>query len=272
MESRVQVLSSRERLVSILNGVVLYMLAFLLVHLSVLSITQLLSESLGIEAKILYNRVIFLTEYNYQIWTIDTIVAMFFSGSFLAIIIAGIFSRLNTVNRFDRGWTKMFYLYVFFHGINFTFGSFAAGAFSKQVLWYAMAWLRISDIIMYLIGILGLVILYFLGQTKIMSVYEASIFPNPNSSFNRQEWLLNSLLKPWFFGGILVALIFSPDLLLYILFLLIFPIIMFIPSFVRSKYVSEALEIPIQQENKILWIPLIILILSFSAVRLLLVA
>ncbi len=271
MSDETPVLSRRARRISILNATVLYVLSFMMVHMVVLSITWFLSTSLGIEARILYNRVVFLTEYDYQIWTIDAIVAMFFAGPFIAIILAGFFSRLNTVNRFDQGWSRMFYLYVFFHGVNFSFGALMAGALSQEVLWYAFAWLRVPQIMMYFIGVGGLVAMFYLGQSKIMSIYEASIFHRPNDSFNRQEWLLNALLKAWLFGGIIIALVFIPGVQRYLIYLLIFPIVMFAPAFVRSRFIPEAVVIETQTHERILWFPLILLILSLTLIRVFLV-
>jgi hypothetical protein len=265
------IVTPSERKTSLFNAVVLYMLAFLLTHMLYLFITWLTASFFGIESVFRYFKIEYNTLSSSTLWSVDSLVIMFLSGPFIVTILAGLFSRLHLVSRGDAGMEKLFYLYVFFHGTNYALGSFVAGSITRQETWFALAWLNIPQALMYLIGLIFLVVMIYIGSTKALFIYEASVYPKPNQTINRQYWLLNTLFYPWLISAVFFILLFMPDIQWFTIIILVTPMLFFIPIFTRSALMKDIFENPAEKSVKPYWLIFFLLIFLSAGFRLLFV-
>lgn len=211
------------------------------------------ASSFGIESVFTIHKVVFNTLHSSGLWSVDSLVIMFFSGPFITTVIAGIFSRLHAISRADGGLTKLFYLYMFILGINFSLGSFVAGAIAREETWFAMAWLDIPQVMMYVGGLIFLIVMIYIGSTKSLFFYEASVYENPNFPVNRQYWLLNVLFYPWLISNAFMLILLMPEITWFTVIITITPILFFIPVFVKSSLMKDIFEIPAKYSFKYYW-------------------
>lgn len=247
------IVSPQERRISLFNATILYLIAFFTYHVVYNLMIWLTASSFGIESVFTIHKVVYNTLHSSGLWSVDSLVIMFFSGPFITTVIAGVFSRLHTVSRADGGLTKLFYLYMFIIGINFSLGSFVSGALTREETWFALAWLEIPQIMMYIIGLIFLIVMIYIGSTKALFFYESSVYQNPNSPLNRQYWLLNVLLYPWLISIAFIVLLLLPDITWFTVVLLITPILFFIPIFVKSSLMKDIFEVPGKYHFRYYW-------------------
>lgn len=269
MAEPVVVASSSIRKTSLFNSVVLYALAFLITHCIYLFTTWLTAAFFDLESVFRYFKIDYNTLSSSSLWSVDSLVIMFLSGPFVLTTVAGIFSRLHMVNRGDSGMGKMFFLYMFFHGMNYALGAFVAGSITRQETWYALAWLSIPQVLMYVMALIFLIVMIYIGSTKALFVYEASVYEKPNQKVNRQYWLLNTLFYPWLISAIFFILLFIPDIQWFTLIILLTPMLFFIPIFTRSALMREIFENPLDKPLKPYWFLFFILITVAILLRIL---
>lgn len=263
MSEPVIIVPSQIRKTSLFNAVVLYMLAFLITHSIYLFTTWLTSNFFDIESVFRYYKIEYNTLSSSTLWNVDSLVIMFLSGPFVLTTMAGVFSRLHLVSRGDAGMDKLFFLYMFFHGMNYALGAFVAGSLTRQETWFALAWLYIPQILMYLIALIFMIIMIYIGSTKSLFMYEASVYPKPNQKVNRQYWLLNTLFYPWIISAVFFLLLFLPEIQWFTIIILFTPILFFIPIFTRSSLMREIFENPTEKPLKPFWL-LFFALITFS--------
>jgi len=162
---------------------------------------------------------------------------------------------------------KLFYLYMFILGMNYSLGAFVAAPITSQETWFAMAWLEIPQIAMYFIGLIFLIVMMYIGSTKALFFYEASIYHQPNNKINRQYWLLNTLFWPWLINIVFMVALLLPEIKWFTIIILITPILFFIPVFARSPLMKEIFENPLPYSPKLYWKIGIVLIISALVIR-----
>lgn len=269
MSEPIVVVPSSTRKTSLFNAVVLFMMAFLITHFIYLFTTWLTAAFFELESVFRYFKIEYNTLSSSSLWSVDSLVIMFLSGPFVLTTVAGIFSRLHMVSRGDSGMAKLFYLYMFFHGMNYALGAFVAGSITRQETWFALAWLYIPQFLMYVIALIFLIVMIYIGSTKALFMYEASVYPKPNQKVNRQYWLLNTLFYPWLISAVFFILLFLPEIQWFTVIILFTPILFFIPIFTRSALMREIFENPIDKPLKAYWLLFFILITSAILLRIL---
>ena len=247
------IVDKSSRQINLVNSTVLFASAFLLLYIINILIVYLFAEYFGIDAKIHYYGVEYLISNHSSKWTVDSLILMFLAGPFVSLMIAGISARLHGVFRADKGHLKLFFLFVYLNGMNFCFGSILAGSISKKMTWYAMAWMGLPGIIMFMLGIIGIILLWVTGSAKAIFFLESCNYPNPNHPTNRQYWLLNTILKPWFLSSLIIILFLLPNIQLYFLILLISPIFTIMPIFRNATTVTEVMVFDADTSVKVFW-------------------
>ncbi len=265
------IVDKQSRHISFINATAFYVLAFIIIYFLNLLVVFGLASYFGIDAKFLYYKVDYLISNSSERWTTDALILMFMAGPFISLLVAGIFARLHTVFRADKGHLKLFFLYMYMHGMNFCFASFIAGSISNDYTWFAMAWLNIPQLMMYVIGIVGLALLLVVGSAKSIFLMEASNYARPNHPINRQYWLLNTALKPWFVGSIIIILVLLPEIDMYYIIILISYGIMNIPIFRNSSTTPEVMSFDAATSFGVFWKVWIAFFAIISFMRLFLV-
>lgn len=261
------IVPSRDRSVSLINASILYVTAFFLTHLIYLFVTWLTARTFGIESVFTIFHIGYNTLTSSSLWSVDSLVIMFFAGPFFNTIVAGLFSRLHFVSRGDAGMAKLFYLYMFILGMNYSLGAFVAAPITSEETWFALAWLEIPQLAMYVIALIFLIVMIYIGSTKALFFYEASVYDHPNYKVNRQYWLLNTLFWPWLINIFIMLAVLLPEIKWFTVIILITPVFFFIPVFTRSPLMKEIFEHPQQMKPKIFYMLGIVLIISIIAIR-----
>lgn len=257
-----------DRQTSLINSSGMFLLAFVILYFSNLLITWGIAELFGIDARLYYYKVEYLINNTSSLWSEDSIILIFFAGPFFSLFVAALAARLHFLFRPEPGTFKVFLLYLYLHGMNFTFSSILAGALSEEVFWYGMIWMRIPKIIMYLLGLIGLGMLLLTSNAKSVFFIEASHYPNANNKTNRQSWLLNTVLYPWVISSLIGGLILLPEILLYYVIFMATMLIMIIPVFRKSQLVNDVMNFDNGNSPGIQWVYWFVAIALLVAFRL----
>ena len=265
MES--EIISSRLKIVSFLNSLFLFLLSFIIIYGINLLTTLLISAKWEVDAVIRNFRVEFLIGPQSSKWNVDSIVIIYLAAPFISLFIVGVISRLWLIFRGEKSYINLFLMWAFFHSLSFGMGALIAGILTKDVVWYAIAWMGIPIVIQYLIIPLIAILLYYAGSLVSLLFFETCNYPNPANMFNRQSWMLNAALKPWLIGTAIILGVFLPDVRYYEFIILMLEILIIIPIFMNSKllpmvYVYEEIKNPV-----ILWKIAILSVTLFTLFR-----
>ena len=262
-----EVITSKHRTSSFVNSMFLYLLSFIIVYSINLFSTFIASVIWDVEVTIRNFRVEFLIGPQSEKWTIDSIVFIFLSAPFVSLILAGLVSRLRIIFRGENSYLNLFLIWTFYHSMAFSLGAFVSAVISRELLWHSIAWIGIPILFQYLISLGFIIILYFVGLTTSLNFFESCVYPYPSNKYNRQSWLLNSALKPWIVGSVIILIAFIPDIRDYELYILISILVMIVPLFLRSKLTPEVYVYEEIKKPTIMWLIGVIALFLFFAVR-----
>lgn len=262
-----EIVNSRQRWASFANSLTFFLLAFVLVYLVNLLATYIAAESFGIDAMIKYYKVDFKINNESEKWTVDSLILIFYMAPFVSLLLAGLFSRLKDLFRPDPGYFKLFLMWGFIHSMNFCFASFIGGVATQQGIWFALAWMGVPTFAQMIFAIVFIFLLYLMGSNSSIYFLECSNYPKANNPINRQYWLLNAGLKTWFFGFLLVSLLFLPEIRYYELIIFFSMILVIIPFFRTAKLVTEVLIVEEVEKPMFLWKWFSIAIVSLIMIR-----
>ena len=265
-----EIISARQRWVSFANSLTFFLLAFVAVYIINLLVTYFTAEAFGIDAVIKYYKVDFKINNESERWTVDSLILIFYMGPFVSFLFAGILSRLKDLFRADPGHVKLFLMWAFFHAMNFCFASFVGGVATEQGIWYALAWMGIPTFVQVIFAVVFVLLLYLIGSTSSVFFLECSTYTFGNNPINRQYWLLNAGLKTWFFGFLIISLIFLPKLRMYELIIFASMIFMIIPLFRQSRLITEVMLVEEIEKPRFVWKWFVLALVSIVLIRVLL--
>ncbi len=262
-----EIVDARQRWVSFGNSLTFFLLAFVFVYMVNLLATYITAEAFGIDSAIKYYKVDYKINEESQKWTIDSLIVIFYMAPFVSFLLAGLLSRLKVLFRGDPGFIKIFLFWSFLHAMNFCFASFVGGVATKDGIWFALAWMGVPTFIQAVFAVVFLALLYLIGSTSSVYFLESSTYPHANNPINRQYWLLNAGLKTWFFGFLIVSLIFLPEIRFYELIIFFSMIMIIIPLFRTSKLMTEVMIVEEIKEPVFKWKWFIVAIVGVLLIR-----
>jgi hypothetical protein len=235
---------ARKRLIHILiNSTAIYVLTYTLSYLFYQLITLTCSYLVGIPSVLYYYEIVFGISNNSPEWSNLRIGIIYVTPPFISLL-AGSFLLLGIVKKYHgQQYFKMFLLWLGFHLINFFFGGIIAGSATGHGIGYALDavfWPMISIYIIF--SLLGILFLIRIGY----DFTEQFLKTNPSSYWskreNRRQYLLFSLVFPWFTGSVLMFLVKFPDhipqharITIHDLVLSLSLVFLILPMFYRKK-------------------------------------
>lgn len=192
-------------------------------------------------------------------WDMHKVKTFFTYPSYLSLFIALIFSILFLSRYRKKGLLKIFYLWMAFHGYNMFAGHIITGLITKEGFYYPLLWMRVSDLVILIVGILSAALLIIIGSISTRAVFLiASSRSFVENAKKRSLYLLKLFVLPWAIGSILLIIAkFNPAyyyefpqfewlIVLPIAFILL-PMFYFQQNYRRSEFVI----IKSKRDNKI---------------------
>jgi hypothetical protein len=112
-----------------------------------------------------------------------------------------------------KGLTKLFYLWLSYHSLNFFLGAFVAGVITKQGLGYVIEWMYLPTVIRFGASII------FLFSMGLIGFFNAKIFLESSNSMywtqssQRPILVLFGAILPWAFSVIFLFILKFPFLI-----------------------------------------------------------
>ncbi len=191
----------------LLQSLGVFLLAYLFVYLlSGLSVLYI-AYDLDIPARLFGNRIEFgITETN-PLWTGDAIVSVFMSKPVSSFIMATISILMLLLLKPKKFWIQLFYIWVFLHGFNFTFGLLSEDLLLQRGLFRVANVMDIRQIALTLT--IGISIFFLLKAGSLAGkLYFSKVFQLKPENKNTQ--LINfqyTFLIPFFVGSLLVLIL-----------------------------------------------------------------
>lgn len=198
--------------ITALNSVVLYLLAYLLVHGLHQLATVSMAARLGIRSVWHLSRIQFqLTDAE---WWRGAVVAVYGAGpAVCAGLGVGAFVWFARRARGRTGLFKLFLLWVALHACNSVLGAMVAGTLTESGFWYVPSWVFLAGnvpnvIVAILCGLVQLGLGYF-AAFPFLQCHDSRLLMKYQ---HRRRLLVTTVLVPWLGGSALLALLKWPDL------------------------------------------------------------
>lgn len=221
------------------NSVLAYISAYIFCYF-LYQITVLLAASLWRLDSVLFYYDLAFNDYS-PLWTRLNIIFITFTGPLISLVMAIVVYRFLVLSHRTRGLTKLFFLWLSFHGYNLFFGAFASGVSFDEGFGYVANWLFMNVVSKFLLSMVFLAILGFIGYYASPRFQETSNSLYRIRKENRTFYLLSVAVIPWLVGSILILLIKMPNNLPYdtgILLTMMFAVIPVLLNF-RGKPVMN---------------------------------
>jgi hypothetical protein len=256
------------------NALVMFLLAYLLIYIIAQTITVFVALNFDYKVILFYHKIYYAIDAND--WSADSVKILFsippFTGLVIGIISIVIFSSFQN----EGGLLKLFFLWMFIHGMNMFFGSLLVGTLLNKGFGWVIAYLYYMDT-----GKMVFSILSIFGLVLIGGIVAKSFLISGNSYFNylnrenRKFLLYSQVLIPSLLGTLILILLKIPNnfyytsedealyeaLKLSAVILVLIPIIMSFRSYNEIYFDEEP------RKFKLLWKLFIFTVLFVIAVR-----
>ena len=192
------------------NSVVLFLLSYLLIYAIAQIVTMFVALNFDYKVILFYHKIYYAIDATD--WTADSVKILFsippFTGLVLGIVSIIIYSTFQN----EGGLLKLFFLWMFIHGMNMFFGSLLMGTLLNKGFGWVIAYLYYMDTGKMIFSILSIFALIAIG-----GVVSKSFLISGNSYFNflnrenRKFLLFSQVLLPVFIGTIILILLKIPN-------------------------------------------------------------
>ncbi|MCX6233049.1 MAG: hypothetical protein NTZ33_16090 [Bacteroidetes bacterium] len=256
--------SEKERIFKYIriNSTIMYVLAFLFVYFIYQFFTAFIAGQYYLRVVLFYHEVKFLTPDNSKFWYSDSALAVFSTGPIISMVFAFIFMMLFRKYSNTDSVIKVFLLWGVLHFVNRIIGSFAIGTIFLLYGSNLIAdWLYLGMEFKILLVAMAIILLIVIGNFSVYPILNSSNSFSLINKRNRAEFIKNQIFIPWFFGSLILFVLFLPRFPLHELLINLSMLIMLIPVYFQFERVMiPNIEEEDYPENKTSWL----LILLFS--------
>lgn len=195
----------------VLHSIAIYCLAYIFVNYINLYVAGFAASFFGFDPRVLYYGIYDLPISPSQ-WTKWSVLFVFASGPFVALIVGLIAFRINEVLREYNTTLKVFALWIAVHGITM-FGSYCItssfGTDDYQLPFYygfavVATWLHVDKVLMVPVTLIGMLLLILFGLIVIVAFL--SLAYNRKVAINytgRRQFIFEVAILPWLIGSVL---------------------------------------------------------------------
>ena len=260
---RLFVRENKEYVDSAINSSAAYLLAYNIVYYINQLVTVLIASGYNLKTILYYYGIRWISSDFSAIWTKDSVITTFISGSVILFFLSVLFIFLIMEMLYRRVNLKIFFIWLFVCSISRVIGGF--------IIWNLLFlygsnlvadWMRIKMAGKMVISIIG-IILTILSGYKLSGAFLLS--SNDNNMIllkNRLKFLFFQTVIPWFAGGLIMLLINLPKVKGSEIFLYSYPLIFIIPAILNSPKVN-IFQFEIETEKSKPSLIFIIITLSF---------
>jgi hypothetical protein len=194
-----------------INSTVIFLITYFVAYLTYQGMVMFVASRFGINS-ILYFFEVAFAQRNWDLWSSFNIILITFSGPLISVLLGIYYLFLFAKKEKFKGLSKLFYLWLAFHSLNFFLGAFPAGVITMQGFGYVIGWLYLPTFIRFGLSII------FLFSIGLVGYFNTHLFLE---SSNSMYWTQPSQ-RPWlvFLGGIIPW-----ALSVIILFILKYPLV-----------------------------------------------
>ena len=289
--------------ITLVNSLVLYLLAYLVVYLFFNIITFIRGTDFGMHARLVYWEIDWVTDwisgYGFNAWNEASVKNVFCIGPFSSLIISIIVALYYIFRSRKNDLTSLFCLWVILHSLNMFFGSVITGIittinynydnqflkvisdtlfFTKEHLYssWGMGWVfdylyyskKLKLFIFIVCFLITIVIGFFSAKFFLTSSQSTILVKN---SKNRKSLITYQVVLPWALGTIFLLLFKFPHDIRFDMYFYFTILLFIIPAYINVRRNPRMLNnIEIDEREKAMSISkinIILLIIAYLAFR-----
>ncbi len=252
-----------------LNSTSYYIIAFILLYLIGQFATAIAGMQFDYSSVVYHHRLLWAIDSNS--WTSDAVKLLFSLAPFLSLIL-GVVGLLIFISIYDHlGRFKIFFLWMFAHGMIWFFGALLAGTILDKGFGYVVMYFYFLDTGKLIISLISLALLLTVStlSTK-WFLFSANSYFNQLNEHNRSFFTFSQIILPIVAGTAVLIAIKLPDITYYELFVLLSSLLFMLPILLRYNsfptFFFDEFPIRIRFDVK----AIIIAVIALAAFRLLL--
>ena len=156
------------------------------------------------------------------------------------------------------------------HGCNIFFGSLIAGTITQSGFWYAIRWSGFSDAAVWIVAFIFVLLLSAIGVLAAPAFLVACDSITLMEFQNRKKMLQATVIYPWFFGSLSLAILKFPDVQYYETLQLFTLILILLPVYLLNQNNIFSGTVPEPKKTRLSQIALFLLIIIALAFRIIL--
>lgn len=193
-----------------INSAILFVMTYLIAYLTYQMAVMFAASRYGINSILLFYEVFFPIGNYSDKWNSFNIIIITFAGPLISVILGSVYLLFYARKERITGLTKLFYIWLGFHSINFFLGAFLGGVVTQQGFGYVIAWMFLPTVVKFGLSIICLFALGLIGFFYTIYFLESSGSFFWTKKSNRVVYLLFSGFFPWAAGSIFIFLLKYP--------------------------------------------------------------
>jgi len=195
-----------------INSTVIFLITYVIAYVTYQALVMFIASRFGINSVFYFYEVAFPIGNNSSLWDGSgfNIILITFSGPFISILLGVYYLLVYARKEKSKGLTKLFFLWLSFHSLNFFMGAFVGGVITHQGFGYVIGWLFMPTFLRF-----ALSILFLFGMGVIGYLHTIYLLESSNSLYWTQRYKKNWLIVfggivPWAFGSIFLFILKYP--------------------------------------------------------------
>ncbi len=196
----------------VINSLVYFLLAYFFVAFLSNLVLIAIAKFIGFDAILSYNGFVL----SGAKWTNDNIIAIYFFGNLISLIMALLFRRIYYIERKSTSKIKIFYLWLYIISISWFMGEIIIGALFHTGIGAALIAFRVPFMFRFVLAIVGILVLLFIGKKAQKHVmHSANSYFTSITSHKIGVFFANQFLLPTVLGFLVIVLFKLPNISRY---------------------------------------------------------
>jgi hypothetical protein len=210
-QPRSEIQRQRKRLLHFaINSTVIYLITYFITYLTYQVAVMFVASRFGLNTVLFFYEVSFPAGNNSSLWSSFNIILITFSGPFMSVLLGTYYLFMYARKERTKGLSKLFYLWIAFHSLNFFLGAFPAGVITNQGFGYVIGWLYLPTFIRFGLSIVFLFALGLIGFYNTQHFLESSNSIYWTQPAKRQWLVLLGGIIPWVMSAIILFILKYP--------------------------------------------------------------
>jgi hypothetical protein len=231
-------LGSSDYIIILINSTVMFLLAYLFVHLLTQAGVVLAATNFKIDTVVYYHEIDFLIRG--RDWSPDAVKVVYTTGPFIGLIIAFLAFVVYS-NIIEEPWiSRLFIMWVFCHAFVRFFGEFLVGNLLGEGFGYVVMYMFLMDTSKMIMTVVAFIVMIFAGLAMTRQfMFMGNIYFNMLNKANRMSFVKAQYLLPCLLGTLIIILVDLPKVTVLEICVLGSMLLVILPVVLRTRFMQD---------------------------------